>query len=119
MNAISNSFTGGATAVGDGAATGILAVTDPARARKFAAKTIVILTDGNHNRGQYPDAVATLASKQAITVHTIAFGDNANETLMKQTAQNGRGKYWKATTPESLTQAFEDIANNLPTLLTE
>ncbi len=120
MDDVSKNFYGGATAVGDGAATGVLAVTDTHHARRFAAKTIVILTDGNHNTGQYPDTVATNAhNDHGITVHTIAFGNDANETLMRQTAENGGGQYWKATTPESLTTAFEEIANNLPTLLTE
>lgn len=119
MDAISDQFEGGSTAVGDGAATGIQAVTNPALARQFAARTMVILTDGNHNTGQFPDVVAAQAGQQGITVHTIAFGNDANETLMRKTALDGGGQYWKATTPESLTQAFQDIANNLPTLLTE
>lgn len=119
MDEITANFEGGSTGIGRGADLGITGVSDPTRARRFAAKTIVILTDGQHNQGRSPDVVALEARDANITVHTIAFGNDANETLMQQTATNGGGKYWKATTPESLTAAFEEIANNLPTLLTE
>lgn len=119
LKAMDKRFSGGFTAVGDGAARGRDAVTNALLARKYAQKTIVVLTDGRHNTGQYPDDVAKKAYEDFdITTHTIAFGDDANEDLMRKTARDGNGQFWKASTPESLTGAFEDIANNLPTLLT-
>lgn len=109
----------GATAVGEGTALGRQAVTNETFARRYAAKTIVVLTDGNHNVGRFPDTVARVAQENyGVTVHAIAFGDDANEGLMRRTAEAGRGFYWKATTPKALTETFTDIANNLPTLLT-
>lgn len=120
MKAHTDSFNGGRTAVGDGADLGTIAVTNPGFARRFAQKTIVVLTDGIHNEGKMPDSVALDAFKNSgVTVHTITFGGGANQTLMKKTAGNGNGRHWHAATDSSLVDAFEEIANNLPTLLTE
>ena len=95
-------------------------MTDPQFARRYAQKTIVVMTDGNHNEGKWPDIVAEAARDNFnVTVHTITFGPNVNETLMRETARKGGGQYWHAADAEALTAAFQEIANNLPTLITE
>lgn len=120
MKSHSDAYIGGRTAVGDGADLGARAVVNPTFARPYAQKTIVVMTDGIHNEGQWPDVVAQAAhNNHNIIVHTITFGPGANETLMKKTARVGGGRHWHASTTASLIAAFEEIANNLPTLITE
>lgn len=115
-----DNYRGGWTAVGDGASVGLNTVTDPNYARRYARKTIVLMTDGRHNRGQFPDTVAQEAhDNHGVIVHTVTFGDGANQALMKKTAAVGGGLHWHADTPESLVDAFTEIANNLPTIITE
>lgn len=110
----------GNTAVGRGLEDGIDGVLDPSFARPTAAKTIVIMTDGHHNRGIDPVDVATVAyGTHGITVHTITFSSGANQTHMQQVATAGGGHHWHADDQAQLIQVFEEVANNLPTLLTE
>ncbi len=110
----------GWTGIGRGIGTGQTNVTNPAHARGFAKKTIVVMTDGNHNRGRDPVDAASAAYRQDnITVHTITFSDGANKSHMRQVADAANGSHWHADDQSSLIQVFEDVANNLPTLITE
>ncbi len=110
---------GGYTAIGDGMQAGIQALLDSA-ARPYAAKTMVVMTDGNHNRGTDPLAVANyFAANYPLTIHTVTFGSGANQKRMQQVAAAGGGKHYHADNGEQLKAIFEEIANNLPTILTK
>lgn len=109
----------GMTAIGQGMQEGIETLIDSA-ARPFAAKTMVVMTDGIHNQGIRPDDVAaTLASQYRLTIHTVTFGSGADQNLMRTVAEIGGGKHYHATTGAELVQIFREIANNLPTILVE
>ncbi|MCP4175336.1 MAG: VWA domain-containing protein [Fuerstiella sp.] len=111
---------GGWTAIGKGLQDGIAGITDPSFARANAAKTIVVMTDGQHNRGIMPEIVARKAhDTYGITVHTITFSRSADRSHMQLVARNGGGRHWHADDQAELIAVFEEIANNLPTLLTE
>lgn len=110
---------GGNTAIGDGMQAGIQALLDSA-ARPYAAKTMVVMTDGNHNRGTDPLTVANyFATNYPLTIHTVTFGSGANQQRMQQVAAAGGGKHYHADNGEQLVAIFEEIANNLPTILTK
>ena len=111
---------GGMTAIGYGIDDGIDAILDPSFARRNAAKTIVVMTDGHHNTGTAPETIAATAQNtHNITVHTVTFSGGANQTHMQTVAADGGGSHWHADDQAQLIAAFEDIANNLPTLITE
>lgn len=110
---------GGLTAIGEGMKKGIQTLNDTSRARSLAAKTIVVMTDGNHNLGVDPENIATQAAAQGITVHTITFSAGANQNHMKRVAANGGGQHWHADDTASLASVFREVANNLPTLITK
>ncbi len=119
LAAISSSFSSerpaGFTAIGEGLKTGIATLKDKKFARPFASKTVVLMTDGNHNTGESPDTVA-LRNKD-ITVHTITFSQSANQTLMRRVADVTGGTYLHAETNEQLERAFREIARQLAVLL--
>lgn len=120
LTALAAAFPGGSTAIGDGMDDGMQALLHPSKARRFAVKTIVVMTDGQHNNGSNPEDVALLVHQNhGAIVHTVTFGDGADITRMQLTAQNGGGKHYHATDAASLTAAFQEIARNLPTLLTD
>ncbi len=120
MTSIDSLSVSGMTAIGRGLQDGIDGVTAPAFARANAAKTIVVMTDGQHNRGIMPEAVARTAHDiYGITVHTITFSSGANQSHMRLVARNGGGRHWHADNQAGLIAVFEEIANNLPTLLTQ
>ena len=111
--------TGGATAIGEGMEEGIESLLEES-ARPFAAKTMVVMTDGMHNNGVDPDDVAEdLMGSYKLTIHTVTFGEGADQALMQDVAAIGGGKHYHASTGAELVEIFEEIANNLPTILTQ
>lgn len=111
---------GGGTGIGAGIEAGRLLLTDSDDARDYAEKTIVVMTDGKHKVGIDPaDAAAAASLDYGITVHTITFSSEANEEEMRRTAEAGGGYHWHADDQESLAVVFEEVANSLPTLITE
>ena len=117
------------TAIGDSMREGAYLIRNrtandtEARARAFAAKTIVVLTDGDSNTGDDPVDVARdeLAHLDVI-VHTITFTPGVSQNgkaKMASVAEYGRGKHYHTDSGAGLSKIFEEIANNLPTILTQ
>ena len=112
--------TGGWTAIGLGMEEGIRPLLDTSRARPYAAKTMVVMTDGMHNTDIDPVTVAeNFMSQYALTIHTVTFGPGADIQRMQEVAEIGGGRHYHADTGEELIEIFEEIANNLPTILTK
>lgn len=118
------------TGIGRGLETGLPPIVDPdwaddngmtgASARPFAAKTIVVLTDGVNTSGSSPESVVgPIVAENAVTIHTVTFTPGAAQQPMKNVAQIGGGNHYHADEGDALVQIFEEIANNLPTILTE
>ncbi|MEM9587146.1 MAG: VWA domain-containing protein [Planctomycetota bacterium] len=111
--------TGGSTAIGLGMQQGIQALLDSA-ARPYAQKTMVVMTDGNHNRGISPlDVAQSFAGSYDLTIHTVTFGGGADQDLMADVAAACGGRHYHAADGSELVAIFEEIANNLPTILTQ
>ena len=109
----------GNTAIGLGMQEGIDTLLDSA-ARPFAEKTMVVMTDGIHNTGIDPVTVATnFVATYNLTIHTVTFGSGADQARMQQVASIGGGRHYHAATGAELVSIFEEIANNLPTILTK
>ncbi len=118
-NTVNGLNTGGSTAIGRGMQEGIQSLLDSA-ARPFAAKTMVVMTDGIHNSGISPVSVASdLMGNYNLTIHTVTFGEGADQNLMQQVSNIGGGKHYHAANGDQLVAIFEEIANNLPTILTK
>ncbi len=109
----------GDTNIAAGLETGGAALTDPAVSRFTANRTLILLTDGHPTEGLSPDVVAVGLAGQRIDIHTITFGEGANQALMQTVASIGRGEHYHATTDEALSEAFRQIAEQLPAVLTD
>lgn len=116
----------GGTAIGDGLLQGLVPLFPGSGdassiARPFAAKTIVILTDGGNTAGTEPeDAVAQiLQNEDATTIHTVTFTSGADRAAMEAIAAAGGGRNFHDDDGSNLVPIFEEIANTLPTILTE
>ena len=119
-NIVSQQYPNGATAIGDGMRKGFPPIVSGPNARPFAAKTIVVLTDGNNNRSPDPlNVVRDIVASHNVTIHTVTFTSGANQSAMRQVAQLGGGRHYHADSGDELVDIFEEIANNLPTILTE
>lgn len=110
----------GATAIGEGIKKGWESLANQAYARPFAAKTMVVMTDGNHNSGEAPEVVAqAMMDDINVTIHTVTFGSGADQVRMEELAAMGGGLHYHAETGDELESVFQEIANNLPTILTD
>lgn len=87
--------------------------------RKFAERTIVLMTDGNFNEGGDPTPSALLAASRGHTIHTVTFSSGANQAIMKSVASVGNGMHIHADNAADLKSAFREIAQSFSVLLIE
>lgn len=112
------SFPGGATNIGGGILEGVSTLNDKGKARPWASRVIILMSDGMHNVGIDPLWAAQIAADQHITIYTISFSDEADQTVMNEIATRCRGLHYHAATREQLQTAFRDILTRLPLLVT-
>jgi len=93
-------------------------LTHPTRARPFARKTIVFLTDGFRTAGGDPVPAATAAAAQDIVIHTITFGATFNQSEMIAVANATKGKHYHAPDAQTLSDVFREIASSSDVILT-
>jgi Mg-chelatase subunit ChlD len=110
----------GRTAIGLGLSEGVDALQNELTMRPYAQKTVVLMTDGRHNTGEPPDSVAVRELDHLeFLIQAVTFGDGADQQLMSRVADIGGGRHWHAQDPGALQKAYVDIANEIPTVLTE
>ena len=110
----------GNTAIGLGMETGSTALFNTTYGRSFAAKTLIVMTDGVHNTGISPITAANnIVAAHNVTIHTVTFGAGADQGLMQDVAEIGGGLHYHAANATELIEVFEEIANNLPTIVTQ
>jgi hypothetical protein len=107
----------GQTNIAAGITKGIQVLTGPT-ARPYAAKTMVLMSDGAYNQGQVPRVVAAQAAQQDIIIHTITYGE-ADPVEMKAISDATGGNNYIAPTAQALQDAFEEIALTLPVVFTD
>ncbi len=107
------------TNIGGGLIKGTDSLQNDPLSRPYAAKTIILMTDGWHNTGTDPYYAAGIARDRGHTVHTIAFGSGANSTLMEDIANMTGGRFFQPLTNQELIDTFREIALTLPVILTE
>jgi Mg-chelatase subunit ChlD len=111
-------YAGGATNIADGIEFGRQSLANGGRA--WAAKAIVVMTDGKHNAGVItPQDAAATAAGQGVLIHTITYGIDADQVVMQEVAEEGGGQHWHAPNSTVLQQVFQEIAETLPTMLME
>ena len=120
-NWLDSTTPGGGTAIHDGLAQSFGSLFDGSLGRPYAAKTIVVMTDGQNNAGSQVilDQVGTIIATHNVIVHTVTFSPGADQTAMAAVAVAGGGKHYHADEAADLVTVFEEIANNLPTLITQ
>ena len=112
------------TAIGMGIANGVSRLKDS----KAKSKVIILLTDGSNNSGEIsPEAAAEIAKEFGVRIYTIAVGTNSDtapfpygdqvinvpveidENTLKNIAEITNGKYYRATSKESLSDIYSEI----------
>ena len=97
----------GETATGDALKTAIDALSGETSGDRF----IVLLSDGQANRGSYSTLQsATLAKNNGIKIYTIGFGRDVNESELTLIAWITDGNYFFASDANQLVMVFKQIA---------
>jgi hypothetical protein len=117
MGTLSAKKFNGMTNIGAGITKGIQVLTSAA-ARPYAAKTMVLMSDGAYTEGIQPSLVAPQAAAQDIIIHTITFGE-ANPNEMQAIADATGGNHYIAPDAATLQDIFEEIALTLPVVFTD
>lgn len=119
QDALDNLRVRGQTNIGGGLRVGSDSLEDFGLRREFAAKVIVLMTDGNHNTGTNPLSVTSLCNSRDHTVHAISFGRSANQRLMREVAEATGGSHYHALNNTELIAVFREIALTVPVVLAE
>ena len=119
MQAITASVFNGGTDIPAGIDQGAVALTDPATSRRFARRTMVVLTDGYATQGRSPALAAQDAQAEDIVVHTVTFSVNADQDAMRAVSEAGHGKHYHAPDAEALEQIFREIALSMLVVFTQ
>jgi hypothetical protein len=120
LDTYTQSYVEGMTNIADGIEHGRRSLVERGYDRPWASKTIVVLTDGIHNAGdEEPIDAAARAAADGVIVHSITFGNDADQVQMQSVASFGNGQHWHAPNSQLLIRAFNEIADNSPTMLIE
>lgn len=117
MATLSTKKFNGMTNIEAGILKGIQVLTSAA-ARPYAAKTMVLMSDGAYTAGQRPSLVAPQAAAKDIIIHTITYGE-ADPAEMKAISDATGGNNYIAPDAQALQDAFEEIALTLPVVFTD
>jgi Ca-activated chloride channel homolog len=89
------------------------------RSAEFTERSMIVLTDGLENRGRKAVDAARDAARQGIVLHTITFGRDADQRVMKEVARIGEGRFFHAANGAQLEDVFREIATSFTTVITE
>ncbi|MEO1498255.1 MAG: vWA domain-containing protein [Planctomycetota bacterium] len=109
----------GDTNIGAGIDNGRSVLLSASERRMTANRTMVLLSDGRRTEGNDPVARARRAANNRITVHTVSFGDGADQQVMANIAAEAGGNHYHASTAAQLRTAFQTIAEQLPAILVQ
>ena len=88
-----------------------------ASGRPYSFRVIILLTDGKFT-GADPLPAAQAANGDGIMIHTITFGDTANQTDMQAVASAASGQHHHAPDAAALQTVFRELAGSF-SILTE
>lgn len=116
LNGYTARFNSGQTNIGGGILGGQSEILSSS-ARQFAAKVMVVLTDGIDTVGSDVIGAANNCFDNKVMVFTITFSNEADQATMKKVADKTLGKHYHATSGSNLQAIFQDIARQLPILI--
>ena len=109
----------GMTNTAAGLDAAIAELKNPERARPYARKTVVFLTDGFRTAGGDPVASADVAKASDIVIHTISFGAAFNQAELIAVADATGGKHYHAPDAATLSEIFRAIAASTGVVMTQ
>ena len=93
-------------------------IMEAGRDARFVERTMIVMTDGRHNRGPAPEILARQLKADGIMIHTITFGRDADQGRMMEVARIGGGRHYHADNGIQLKEIYREIALTLSTIIT-
>jgi hypothetical protein len=112
-------YTGGPTNLADGITRGAALLGDKSRARPWAARVLLLISDGKGNLGNDPLATARSVANEYVMIYTISLSSEADQDLMRQLAEVSRGQHFHARSASDFREVMAAITRRLPILLTQ
>ncbi|NND98376.1 MAG: VWA domain-containing protein [Pirellulaceae bacterium] len=109
---------GGFTSISRGMEAG-RKIMNKSRDADFVERTLIVMTDGRHNRGPEPRDEAIKLAADGVQIHTITFGADADVDRMAEVALIGGGNHFHALSGDELRDIYREIALTLSTVMTE
>lgn len=109
-NKIDSMIANGYTAMGDGMTDANNLLIN--NGRSGAKKVMVVLTDGETNRGSNPEDAIPVSNENDIIIYTIGLGD-VDESLLSYIASETGGKYYYTPDSSNLSAIYAAIAQEL------
>jgi Mg-chelatase subunit ChlD len=116
--AMTQLLTSGFTSISGGMSAG-RSIARRGRPVEFVERTMIVMTDGMHNRGVEPRVIANQLASEKVTIHTITFGADADQSRMREVAEIGGGRHYHALSGAELQEVYREIALTLTTILTD
>lgn len=113
----SAAYVGGRSDLSLGMVAAASTLTNKSRARKWATRVMVIVSDGNTTSALDALAIARDLAAQGITIFTVTCSVDSNVTLMSEIAKIGNGKHFHSSSAAEFLNAFSEISNSLPTVI--
>lgn len=108
----------GGTNMAAGLQAGINVLT-AANVDPLASRILVLMSDGQWTVGDDPVNLISTANSQNITVHTVSLLSTVNLATMEEIAEGTGGRMYPAANETQLRSAFQEIAQQLPVVLTD
>ena len=114
----SDAYLGGRSDLSLGMLSAATTLTNTSKARKWATRIMIIVSDGNTTSALEATSIAKDLAAQGITIFTISCSVDSNVKLMSEIAKIGHGRHFHSASAADFLNAFREISNSLPTLIT-
>jgi Mg-chelatase subunit ChlD len=114
----SAAYVGGRSDLSLGMLSAASTLTNKSKARKWASRVLIVVSDGNTTSALSATAIARELAAQGITIFTVSCSIDSNQSLMAEIAAIGNGKHFHSSSAHDFLLAFREISRSLPTLLT-
>ena len=112
-------YLGGMSDLAGGMNRGLDHHADELRARPWASRVLLLISDGNGNLGSNPLSVARNAAASNVMLYTISVSDEANQAALAKLAAIGRGKHFHVESAAEFRAIAKSITRRLPILITK
>lgn len=116
---LQSKYVGGNTNLAEGMQQGLMLLFDKKRARPWASRVLLVISDGKVDSGANPLTIGQSAANAHVLVYTISLANEADQKLLSSIAAIGHGQHVHARSVSDFVNLFDSIVDELPILIAE